>query len=143
MTVALIVVALAAISLIVFPRRTRPNIDDRGTVPLQPQARMHRWRQCSDAQEGTETATALARAAKGANAKALLLLRASNRAKRPQSIQKGYVVPLQVGERFGDASKAPKLRVVQVEPLRSIRTAFVPKADVPVIVKRPRLSLAR
>jgi len=143
MSIALAIFAIVGLSLIVFSRRTRPRIDESGTVPLEPAARLHRWRQHCDALEGSETAAALARAAKGANAKTMMLLRASNRAKRPQSIQKGYVVPLQIAERFGDAAPAPKLRIVQVQPLGSIRTAFVPKADAQVVVKRPRLSLAR
>jgi len=143
MTALLAIVTLLAISAILYSRRERPFMDDLRTVPQEPEARMHLWRERSDALIGTNTGAALERAAKGADAKDWMLRRAKILAKRQDSIQKGYVVPLQLAERFGDAAPAPKLRVVQVEPLRSIRTAFVPKADVPVIVKKAKLSLAR
>jgi hypothetical protein len=114
--------------------------------PQSPEQREHAWRQRIDAKLGTNTHAALTLAAKGAEAKRWLLQSCRVRARRKLSIQHRNGNPLLlIAERFGASEKAPKLRMIVVQRLKSICTAFVPPpdSDVPVIVKRPRLSLAR
>jgi hypothetical protein len=113
MTTALILFAIAAITLIVFAPRRSKHIDDPATRTFAANERMHRWRRRLDSQLGTESEDVLRLQAQGAIVKRRLLADARNRAGKALAKLEHAAHP--------EAAAAP----------------------VPVIVRRPKLTLAR